>query len=159
MQSDLGLNIREAHAFNTSDSFSLDVFVVDQWTAPVSGGIARISLSYIAACRAEAILISTTTAESRSILSAFFFIHAAWRQLGRAVRAAPSSNATPSTTAGGLRAGSFRQLPAIHPCTAHPQYCIRNQHTRPTDTRGVTTKLCYTTAGIVRASAGFPSHR
>eukprot|EP00201_Polytomella_parva_P019299 CAMPEP_0175057736 /NCGR_PEP_ID=MMETSP0052_2-20121109/11433_1 /TAXON_ID=51329 ORGANISM="Polytomella parva, Strain SAG 63-3" /NCGR_SAMPLE_ID=MMETSP0052_2 /ASSEMBLY_ACC=CAM_ASM_000194 /LENGTH=555 /DNA_ID=CAMNT_0016322989 /DNA_START=154 /DNA_END=1821 /DNA_ORIENTATION=+ len=30
--SDLGLNIREAHAFNTSDSFSLDVFVVDQWT-------------------------------------------------------------------------------------------------------------------------------
>ncbi|KXZ52483.1 hypothetical protein GPECTOR_9g527 [Gonium pectorale] len=29
---DLGLNIREAHAFNTNDSFSLDVFVVDQWT-------------------------------------------------------------------------------------------------------------------------------
>ncbi|KAL6759463.1 kinase-like domain-containing protein [Haematococcus lacustris] len=28
--SDLGLNIREAHAFNTSDRFSLDVFVVDQ---------------------------------------------------------------------------------------------------------------------------------
>ncbi|PNW71561.1 hypothetical protein CHLRE_16g659400v5 [Chlamydomonas reinhardtii] len=28
---DLGLNIREAHAFNTNDSFSLDVFVVDQW--------------------------------------------------------------------------------------------------------------------------------
>jgi hypothetical protein len=28
MQSDLGLNIREAHAFNTSDGFSLDVFVV-----------------------------------------------------------------------------------------------------------------------------------
>ncbi|KAG2485770.1 hypothetical protein HYH03_015484 [Edaphochlamys debaryana] len=28
---DLGLNIREAHAFNTNDNFSLDVFVVDQW--------------------------------------------------------------------------------------------------------------------------------
>jgi len=28
--SDLGLNIREAHAFNTNDGFSLDVFVVDQ---------------------------------------------------------------------------------------------------------------------------------
>ena len=31
-QSDLGLNIREAHAFNTNDGFSLDVFVVDQPT-------------------------------------------------------------------------------------------------------------------------------
>ncbi|GLC45485.1 hypothetical protein PLESTM_001740800 [Pleodorina starrii] len=30
---DLGLNIREAHAFNTNDGFSLDVFVVDQWQA------------------------------------------------------------------------------------------------------------------------------
>lgn len=29
--SDLGLNIREAHAFNTTDRFSLDVFVVDQF--------------------------------------------------------------------------------------------------------------------------------
>jgi len=29
--SDLGLNIREAHAFNTTDGFSLDVFVVDQF--------------------------------------------------------------------------------------------------------------------------------
>jgi serine/threonine-protein kinase TNNI3K len=28
-QSDLGLNIREAHAFNTTDRFSMDVFVVD----------------------------------------------------------------------------------------------------------------------------------
>ena len=30
LQSDLSLNIREAHAFNTNDGFSLDVFVVDQ---------------------------------------------------------------------------------------------------------------------------------
>lgn len=28
---DLGLNIREAHAFNTNDGYSLDVFVVDGW--------------------------------------------------------------------------------------------------------------------------------
>lgn len=28
---DLGLNIREAHAFNTNDGFSLDVFVADAW--------------------------------------------------------------------------------------------------------------------------------
>mmetsp|Transcript_5063 Transcript_5063/g.10998 ORF Transcript_5063/g.10998 Transcript_5063/m.10998 type:complete len:609 (-) Transcript_5063:1179-3005(-) len=31
--SDLGLNIREAHAFNTNDGFSLDVFVVDQFVS------------------------------------------------------------------------------------------------------------------------------
>lgn len=31
-QGDLNLNIHEAHAFNTSDGFSLDVFVVDGWT-------------------------------------------------------------------------------------------------------------------------------
>ncbi|KAI8470540.1 MAG: kinase-like domain-containing protein [Monoraphidium minutum] len=28
---DLGLNIREAHVFNTTDAFALDVFVVDGW--------------------------------------------------------------------------------------------------------------------------------
>jgi hypothetical protein len=32
LQGDLGLNICEAHAFNTSDRFSLDIFVVDGWT-------------------------------------------------------------------------------------------------------------------------------
>lgn len=31
VQGDLGLNICEAHAFNTSDRFSLDIFVVDGW--------------------------------------------------------------------------------------------------------------------------------
>eukprot|EP00798_Chlamydomonas_sp_ICE-L_P004277 gene4277-14388_t len=30
LQADLGLNIREAHVFNTHDGFSLDVFVVDR---------------------------------------------------------------------------------------------------------------------------------
>lgn len=33
LQGDLGLNICEAHAFNTSDRFSLDIFVVDGWKA------------------------------------------------------------------------------------------------------------------------------
>nr|GMD09130.1 serine/threonine-protein kinase STY46-like isoform X3 [Ipomoea batatas]GMD50172.1 serine/threonine-protein kinase STY46-like isoform X3 [Ipomoea batatas]GMD55972.1 serine/threonine-protein kinase STY46-like isoform X3 [Ipomoea batatas]GME14164.1 serine/threonine-protein kinase STY46-like isoform X3 [Ipomoea batatas] len=29
--SDIGLNIREAHVFSTTDGYSLDVFVVDGW--------------------------------------------------------------------------------------------------------------------------------
>lgn len=29
--SEVGLNIQEAHAFSTSDGYSLDVFVVDGW--------------------------------------------------------------------------------------------------------------------------------
>eukprot|EP00268_Persea_americana_P056590 TRINITY_DN6695_c0_g1_i2.p1 TRINITY_DN6695_c0_g1~~TRINITY_DN6695_c0_g1_i2.p1 ORF type:complete len:246 (+),score=65.32 TRINITY_DN6695_c0_g1_i2:572-1309(+) len=33
--SDIGLNIREAHVFSTTDGYSLDVFVVDGW--PVEG--------------------------------------------------------------------------------------------------------------------------
>jgi len=32
---DVGLNIREAHVFSTSDGFSLDVFVVDGWPSEV----------------------------------------------------------------------------------------------------------------------------
>lgn len=34
-QGDLNLNIAEAHAFNTTDKFSLDVFVVNGWTGQV----------------------------------------------------------------------------------------------------------------------------
>jgi UTP:GlnB (protein PII) uridylyltransferase len=34
-QGDLGLNIREAHVFNTADGFALDVFVVDGWSGEV----------------------------------------------------------------------------------------------------------------------------
>ena len=34
-QGDLNLNICEAHAFNTSDRFSLDVFVVNGWSGEV----------------------------------------------------------------------------------------------------------------------------
>lgn len=29
--SEVGLNIQEAHAFSTTDGYSLDVFVVDGW--------------------------------------------------------------------------------------------------------------------------------
>lgn len=36
LQGDLGLNIREAHVFNTTDGFALDVFVVDGWNTDVS---------------------------------------------------------------------------------------------------------------------------
>lgn len=32
---DVGLNIREAHVFSTSDGYSLDVFVVDGWPSEV----------------------------------------------------------------------------------------------------------------------------
>jgi serine/threonine protein kinase len=34
-QGDLGLNIREAHVFNTTDGFALDVFVVDGWNSDI----------------------------------------------------------------------------------------------------------------------------
>ena len=35
LQGDLNLNICEAHAFNTKDKFSLDVFVVNGWRGEV----------------------------------------------------------------------------------------------------------------------------
>ncbi|XP_022993860.1 serine/threonine-protein kinase STY8-like isoform X1 [Cucurbita maxima] len=37
--SDIGLNIREAHVFSTSDEYSLDVFVVDGWPVEETGGL------------------------------------------------------------------------------------------------------------------------
>eukprot|EP00873_Tetraselmis_striata_P034504 jgi/Tetstr1/454768/TSEL_041651.t1 len=37
--SSCGLNIREAHAFNTQDKYSLDVFVVDGWDAQLQEGL------------------------------------------------------------------------------------------------------------------------
>lgn len=45
MQGDLGLNICEAHAFNTSDRFSLDIFVVDGWAADRGKDSLEIALS------------------------------------------------------------------------------------------------------------------
>ena len=35
---DVGLNIREAHVFSTTDGYSLDVFVVDGWHSEVKTG-------------------------------------------------------------------------------------------------------------------------
>ncbi|KAF6163643.1 hypothetical protein GIB67_036103 [Kingdonia uniflora] len=37
--SDIGLNIREAHVFSTTDGYSLDVFVVDGWHAEDTDGL------------------------------------------------------------------------------------------------------------------------
>ncbi|KAL9394603.1 hypothetical protein Peur_013888 [Populus x canadensis] len=37
--SDIGLNIREAHVFSTTDSYSLDVFVVDGWPIEDTDGL------------------------------------------------------------------------------------------------------------------------
>lgn len=37
-----GLNIREAHAFNTADGFSLDVFVVDGWADPAGDSLEEL---------------------------------------------------------------------------------------------------------------------
>ncbi|XP_042961402.1 serine/threonine-protein kinase STY17-like isoform X2 [Carya illinoinensis] len=37
--SDIGLNIREAHVFSTTDGYSLDVFVVDGWRAEDTDGL------------------------------------------------------------------------------------------------------------------------
>ncbi|KIY96202.1 Serine/threonine-protein kinase HT1 [Monoraphidium neglectum] len=39
---DLGLNIREAHVFNTTDGFALDVFVVDGWSAEVGESLEEL---------------------------------------------------------------------------------------------------------------------
>lgn len=36
LMSEIGLNIQEAHAYSTSDGYSLDVFVVDGWEPEVS---------------------------------------------------------------------------------------------------------------------------
>ncbi|XP_062197496.1 serine/threonine-protein kinase STY46-like [Phragmites australis] len=37
--SDIGLNIREAHVFSTTDGYSLDVFAVDGWPIEDTGGL------------------------------------------------------------------------------------------------------------------------
>ncbi|MED6194576.1 hypothetical protein PIB30_029846 [Stylosanthes scabra] len=37
--SDIGLNIREAHVFSTTDGYSLDVFVVDGWPVEETAGL------------------------------------------------------------------------------------------------------------------------
>ncbi len=41
-QGDMGLNICEAHAFNTNDRLVLDVFVVNGWQGGVWGGFGGV---------------------------------------------------------------------------------------------------------------------
>ncbi|KEH43661.1 serine/threonine-protein kinase STY46 isoform X2 [Medicago truncatula] len=50
--SDIGLNIREAHVFSTTDGYSLDVFVVDGW--PLEGSWSHSSNSHSAVEKALA---------------------------------------------------------------------------------------------------------
>lgn len=50
-QGDLNLNICEAHAFNTQDRFSLDVFVVNEW----KGEVRHCRVSCVCAMHAEQI--------------------------------------------------------------------------------------------------------
>lgn len=46
LQGDLGLNIREAHVFNTTDGFALDVFVVDGWNNDVSNAVSLMQSAW-----------------------------------------------------------------------------------------------------------------
>ena len=47
LQGNLNLNICEAHAFNTMDRFTLDVFVVNGWSGEVSAHSQLILLHYV----------------------------------------------------------------------------------------------------------------
>lgn len=60
--SDIGLNIREAHVFSTSDGYSLDVFVVDGWPAEDTDGL-REALG-IAIARSEGSWSGTSNSHS-----------------------------------------------------------------------------------------------
>ncbi|KAI6691094.1 hypothetical protein NL676_027922 [Syzygium grande] len=46
--SDIGLNIREAHVFSTTDGYSLDVFVVDGWYSEDTDGLNEAMVKAIA---------------------------------------------------------------------------------------------------------------
>ncbi|XP_050235017.1 serine/threonine-protein kinase STY8-like [Mercurialis annua] len=48
--SDIGLNIREAHVFSTTDGYSLDVFVVDGWPVQDTDGLLEAMGKSIARC-------------------------------------------------------------------------------------------------------------
>lgn len=51
---DVGLNIREAHVFSTSDGFSLDVFVVDGWPSEDTQDLRRALFSALSAMEKNA---------------------------------------------------------------------------------------------------------
>ncbi|KAJ4951771.1 hypothetical protein NE237_028603 [Protea cynaroides] len=48
--SDIGLNIREAHVFSTTDGYSLDVFVVDGWPVEDTDGLHEAVEKAVARC-------------------------------------------------------------------------------------------------------------
>ena len=54
LQGDLNLNICEAHAFNTHDRFSLDVFVVHGWSGQVH---MRLGIEFGSLCACLALLV------------------------------------------------------------------------------------------------------
>ena len=57
LQGDLNLNICEAHAFNTHDRFSLDVFVVHGWSGQVHMLLGLAFAGICACCLASSVQI------------------------------------------------------------------------------------------------------
>ncbi|XP_022773366.1 serine/threonine-protein kinase STY46-like isoform X3 [Durio zibethinus] len=49
--SDIGLNIREAHVFSTTDGYSLDVFVVDGWPVEDTDGLYKAMEKAVTRCK------------------------------------------------------------------------------------------------------------
>lgn len=72
--SDVGLNIREAHVFSTTDGYSLDVFVVDGWHSEDTEGlynfmrkaIAESEGSWSGSSRSQSILEKAIAAQRKS---------------------------------------------------------------------------------------------
>ncbi|KAK3043839.1 hypothetical protein RJ639_000538 [Escallonia herrerae] len=72
--SDIGLNIREAHVFSTTDGFSLDVFVVDGWPVEetvdlhkaVEKAIARSERSWSGSSHSQSAVQQALAAEVKS---------------------------------------------------------------------------------------------
>ncbi|KAL5216147.1 hypothetical protein ABZP36_007548 [Zizania latifolia] len=65
--SDVGLNIREAHVFSTTDGFCLDVFVVDGWDTEETDGLLQ-RLKEIAAHSHASLSNQTNSSASERIL-------------------------------------------------------------------------------------------
>ena len=75
--SDIGLNIREAHVFSTTDGYSLDVFVVDGWHEKVGFLFKRYEHNYAIAVTIYSLvyfLISGTCYEDRICMTRLFLL-------------------------------------------------------------------------------------
>ncbi|KAG0583370.1 hypothetical protein KC19_3G131200 [Ceratodon purpureus] len=64
---DVGLNIREAHVFSTTDGFSLDVFVVDGWPSEDTQNLRRALFSALSAMDKNAWVKNLPVTESPSV--------------------------------------------------------------------------------------------